>query len=136
MSSAARGMPVNANQLERQTASRAAGLAPTVQAQGQALEGAYRELGARTGFTQEQQKKELMPWQEEGKFLSDRLARETSGFTFGMESELNGLLAKLQAGTTLNEGEKNRANALAIAKLQADTQIQAAKLSGVGSFWS
>ena len=60
--------------------------------------------------------KALLPYQSEQTMLNDRLARETSMFTTENSNELNGLIAKIQSGVTLSEGEANRANSLAIAE--------------------
>lgn len=138
LSGAARGFDVNANQLTRAIATKTAGLQPLVETTQRALQSAQDVMGQRIGFTQEQQKKELLPYQSEEKFLADRFARETSGYSESFERELKGLLAKLQAGVTLNEGERDRANAIALQKMIYDQAIKTTEMNnraGIGSFW-
>jgi hypothetical protein len=97
-----RGFDVNANQLARIQESRAQPIqqnlgqqATALGATGQVLGALEGELGQRlqTGVTQQQ--RQLQPFEVEGSLLSDRLAREVTGFNQDRESELNLLLNKI-----------------------------------------
>ena len=61
--------------------------------------------------------------------MSERASRESTGYTEDMQRELDGLIEKMKAGITLSEGEKERANRLAIAEKQYSTQLEIAKLN-------
>lgn len=65
---------------------------------------------------QVQQEKELSPWLKQYDNESILSAMRMSGWTFENQSELTRLIQNQQAGITLSEGEKNRANQLAIAE--------------------
>lgn len=142
-SGATRGFDVNSNQLDRIVGSKAAGLAPTVNAVNNSLGMAQNQVSTRMGMEQQQQAKELAPYQSEQQLMNDRLSREAAGFTQESEGLLGGFIQKLQAGVSLSTGEQTRANQLAIAKLDydarkyaADKQFEAAKFNSMGSFWS
>lgn len=126
---AGRGMPVSSNQLSRLITDRAGKLAPAVASSQSALQNAQGQLNTRTGFEQTQQAKELQPFQTEQQMLTDRFARETTGYTMGMQSELTAIMDKMAKGLTLTEGERARANSLAIAKLDYDAKKYAADKS-------
>lgn len=127
-SAATRGFDVNANQLERLTAAKAAELAPTATAAANQYASAKDVANALMGATQAQQAKELTPYQNEQQLMSDRLARETSGFTAQAELEYNALVTKAQMGIELTENEKNRAQQLEIAKMNRDAQLEVARM--------
>lgn len=59
---------------------------------------------------------------DEISIMSDRLAREATLFSQGMQSELNVLLEKYRTGIMLSEGEKDRLNKLAIAEQDFENQ--------------
>lgn len=121
---ATRGFDVNANQLARIIGEKSAELSPTVTAATNALKSAQEQVATQMGYEQAQQAKELTPFATEQDFLKDRFARESTGFTQDNEMELNAYLQKMNAGVTLSEGEANRANQLAIAKLNYDAEIK------------
>ncbi len=123
-SKAVRGFDVNSNQLDRIIATKAGALAPAVATAENSLAGAQSTLDRRLGYEQIDQQKELLPFQTEQSLLSERLARETTAFDRTAESELNGLIQKIQAGITLSEGEKNRAQQLAIAEQNFQNQLK------------
>lgn len=126
-SKATRGFDVNANQLERLTAQKAAELAPTATAAANQYASAKDVANALMSATQAQQAKELTPYTTEQQLLSDRMARETSGFNSQAELEYNALLQKAQMGIQLSEGEKNRATQLEAAKMGYDNQMKMAQ---------
>lgn len=138
-SGATRGFDVNANQLNRIVSTKSSAMAPTVNAVNTALGSAQNQLVTRMGLTQQQQAKELLPYQSEQQLLNDRLTRESTGFTQEAEGLLQSYIQKMMAGVALSTGEQNRANALAIAKLSydaakyaADKGLEAAKLNPLG----
>jgi S-adenosylmethionine synthetase len=113
-SKATTGYDVNANQLARIIGQKSSELSPMVQTAETSLSGAQNTLGQRMGYEQTDQAKALLPYQTEQTLLSDRLARETTLYSQDNQNELNALISKMQMGVTLSEGEKNRANQLAI----------------------
>ena len=110
---AVQGYDVNENQRQRIIAQKAGELQPMVTTAENSLSGAETNLGQQMGYEQTDQQKALLPYQTEKDLLDERQARETTMFTTENESELNGLIAKINAGVTLSEGEKNRAATLA-----------------------
>lgn len=73
---------------------------------------------------QVQQEKELSPWLKQYDNESILSSMRQSGWTFENQSELSRLLANQQAGITLSEGEKNRAQQLAIAEKNFQNQLE------------
>ena len=128
-SAATRGFDVNANQLSRIIGTKQAQIAPAAErAQGFA-DSAQNQLNTRLAYEQTDQAKQLLPYQSEQSLMSDRLARETTGYTTAMQSELDAITAKMNAGITISEGEKNRANQLAIAEKSYQAAIKTAEMS-------
>ena len=62
------------------------------------------------GMTQNQIN--LLPVQKQGDMLADALARQSAGFDIAAQNELQGLVAKMNAGVTLSQAEIQRANVL------------------------
>jgi len=133
---ATRGFDVNANQLARIIGTQTAKLSPAAEAAQNAASAATAQRNEQIGFAQADQAKELLPYQTEGTLLQNRLAREATGFSEDNGRELDAIISKMNAGITLSEGEKNRANALAVAEMNFNNQLklneQQAKLSGSG----
>lgn len=123
---ASRGFDVNANQLNRIVGTKQAALAPAQQAANQALQNAQQQMNTQIGFEQEQQKKELDPYKAEQQLLTEYQARQATGFSKANEAELTGYIKKLEAGIQLSEGEKTRANQLAMAELDYKAKIYSA----------
>ena len=117
-SKATTGYDVNANQLNRIVGQKSSELYPMVQTAETSLANAQNQLATRMGYEQTDQAKALLPWEKESEMLADRQAREFTLYSQENENELNGLISKLQMGVTLSEGEKNRANQLAIQEKQ------------------
>lgn len=113
-SAATRGFDVNQNQLNRIVGTESSKLAPAMETAERSLSDAENTLSTRMGFEQRDQDRELIPFNVEQDFMVDRMARETTLFTADNGRELDALLAKMSAGITLSEGEKNRANQLAM----------------------
>ena len=74
------------------------------------------ELGNRLQVASQQQERSLIPFQAEASMLSDRLAREVTGFNADREAELGLLLNKIEFGQNLTLEEIKQANALAVAE--------------------
>lgn len=98
---ATRGFDVNANQLGRITGTKQAAYAPVAQQAQTAYQNAQQLVNERMGYEQQQQAKELLPYQSEQQMLTDYQAREASGFSQEMESKLNGYIQKMQGGIQL-----------------------------------
>lgn len=122
--SATRGFDVNANQLARTIGQKTYELTPALNSANSAVSNAEGQLSTRLGYGQADQNKQLLPYQSEQSLMGDRLAREATGFNQDSESELQGYMAKLTGGIQLSEGEANRAEQLAQAKLSYDAQMK------------
>ncbi len=123
-SKATTGFDVNANQLARVIGQKSSELAPVVSTAETALSGAQGNLATRMGYEQTDQAKALLPYTTEKDLLTDRLARETTLYTTDNQNELTGLINKINAGITLSEGEKNRAQELAISEKNYELEKQ------------
>ena len=131
---ATRGFDVNNNQLERLTNQKISELAPVATSANNAANLAQQNLSTRMGYAMADQQKQLAPYQLESSMMSERLAREASGFNTDMTNELNGLIQKMNAGIQLSQFEQTRADQLAqheqsyeLQKQQLDMQQSAAK---------
>lgn len=132
-SGAARGFDVNQNQLNRIVGTKQAAYAPVVQGANLALQGAQDTLGQRIGFTQQEQQKQLLPYEKEQAFLTDYLARKNTNFTFAAEKELSTALARAAAGQTFTGEELNRYNEIAKAKIAYDQAVKVAEINAAAS---
>ena len=112
-SKATTGYDVNANQLNRIIGQKSSELSPLVETTERSLAAAQGNLATRMGYEQYDQSKALLPYTTEKEMLADRQARETTLYSQDNQNELNSLIAKINAGITLSEGEKNRAATLA-----------------------
>lgn len=121
-SAATRGFDVNANQLSRIIGTKSAELAPAVETAERSLSSAQNNLDRRLGYAQADQQKELLPYQSEQSLLSDRFAREASGYSQAMGNELDAIIAKMNAGVQISEAEKSRAHDLALAEKTFENQ--------------
>jgi hypothetical protein len=122
-SKATTGYDVNQNQLNRIVGQKSSELSPLVTTAENSLSGAQNTLATRMGYEQFDQNKALLPYTTEKEMLADRQARETTLFSQDNQRELDALITKINAGITLSEGEKSRANQLAI----SEKSYQAAK---------
>ncbi len=132
----ARGADVNQGQLTRQIAEKVAPVQGALTAASAELAGTRDALGQQIGFEQSQQAKDLAPYQTEQQMLSEYYAREMTGYNQAAERELNGYIQKLNAGITLTEGEKTRANQLAMAEMDYKKAIETANISANASRYS
>jgi len=115
-SKAMTGFDVNQNQLNRVIGQKSSELAPALTTAENSLQTAQGNLNTRMGYEQYDQTRQEKPYAMEKDILSERQARETTLFSQDNENELTALINKINAGVTLSEGEKNRANQLAIAE--------------------
>lgn len=131
---AARGTDIGNAQVQNATAQRLQYLGPQA---GRATSQAQTAQELAQGYVQAgitQNEFNLLPIKEQGRMLTDAMAREQSGFTTVMQNELDGLKAKLQAGVQLTGYEYDRANTLTqaenaykIAQMQADSALRVAQ---------
>lgn len=115
---ATRGFDVNANQLGRIITQKAGEAAPALTAAQGALSSAEGVQSNMIAATQAEQQKQLKPFETEQSLMSERHAREATGYSQDMQAELNTYITKLNSGITLTEGEKQRANQLAMIEKQ------------------
>lgn len=85
---------------------------------------------------QVQQEKELMPFLKAYDNEAILSSMRMTGWSFENQSELSRLLANQQAGITLSEGEKNRAQQLAIAEKGFQNELEKQKLSNEAQRYS
>lgn len=126
-SAATRGFDVNSNQLSRIIGQKQSELAPAAALAQSNAQNAENTLDKRLGYAQADQNRALLPYQSEQSLLSDRFAREATGYTQAMGNELDAIIQKMNAGVTLSEGEKNRAQQLAIAEKGYQNQLDQIK---------
>lgn len=116
------GMDVNANQLSRIVGTKSAALAPALETAKAGYETGLNERDRLIAATQAEQQKQLQPYEKEQQFMSDRWARESSGFSTDNQMELDAYKAKLSSGVQLTEGEQGRANELEKARLDYEAK--------------
>jgi len=85
---------------------------------GEELTGAESQLGTRMGLSQAQQEKMMKPYGMEKDILSERSARETTGYNMDKQNSLDVLLNRIEAGEALSAEERAQANALALLEQQ------------------
>jgi len=131
-SKATTGYDVNNNQLSRIIGQKSSELSPAVTTAENSLANANTNLNTRMGYEQTDQAKALLPYTAEQTMLNDRLARETTLYTADNQRELDALIQKVQSGVTLSEGEKNRANQLAIQEKSYQNALEVQKSKNAG----
>lgn len=128
------GFGVNANQLSRIIGTKQTELAPSAALAAQNAQAAEGNLNTRLGYEKADQERALLPFEKESSMLETRHAREATGYTTAMQGELDAIIAKMNAGVTLSEGEKNRANQLSIAEKGYSNQLELAKLQNKNNY--
>ena len=128
-SAATTGHDVNANQLSRIVGQKQSELAPAAALAQSNVSSAENSLNTRLGYGQADQAKALLPYGMESNLMSDTFARETTGYTNAMQGELDAIIGKMNAGVTLSEGEKNRAQALASAEMGYQNALKVAEIN-------
>jgi hypothetical protein len=128
-SKATQGFNVTQNALDRAVGTKQAQLAPAAALASQNTLNAENQLSQRMGYEQQDFQNQLLPYQSEQGLLSDRLARESTGYSNQMQNELSAIIAKMNGGITLSEGEKNRANQLAVAEQNFQHSMELQKQS-------
>jgi hypothetical protein len=83
---------------------------------GERLSERFGTLGTELGFAQQERALALKPFELEANLLSDRLAREFTGYSQQMQNELDLYLDQVQAGRQLAENEARRMHELAMAE--------------------
>ncbi len=128
-SKATTGFDVNANQLSRIIGQKSSELEPMVNTAETALSNAQTNLNTQVGLEEADQARLEKPYTAESDILKDRLARETTLYTADNQRELDGLISKINAGVTLSEGEKARAQELSIQEQNYDLEKEKLKTS-------
>jgi hypothetical protein len=118
------GFDVNNNQRQQVINQKTSEIAPAAQRAQDQANFAQGQVTQQMGYAQRDQDRQLIPLQTEQQMLGDRLAREATMYSQENQSELDGLIAKVNAGVTLSEGEKNRANELAVAEQSYQNQMK------------
>jgi len=115
-----RGFDVNANRMKRIIEARSEPLRTGITQQARQygimsgnLSNDMAEIGRTLGFEKEDFARQLMPIQQKMTMVSNRLAREMTGWNNIAEKELSIALDSLQAGRALSQAEMARANQLA-----------------------
>lgn len=131
-----RAASVNADRLTRAIAQRAAELRPVLETATRGVEEAFagqqfgeRELGERLGYGVKQQEKELLPFTTEATMMSDRVAREVTGFNQGQQRELDAILKRMEQGVTLQKAEYDRATQLAVKESEFENKKKELELT-------
>lgn len=99
-------------------------LGQTIARQQTNLGTAQTNAGQMVTAEQAQQTKELQPWLQKYSDESILSSMRMTGWTQENSQELQTLLANQQAGITLSEGDKNRANALALKEADFEDQLK------------
>lgn len=128
------GFDATQGQVEAMTANRMGKLQPAAGEATTAAQNAQGIANTQMGMAIGEQERLEKPYGVEREMLSERQAREFTGFGQVEQRDLDGLLAKLSAGVTLTSGEMNRMTQLAdqensyrIAKYTADKQFEGTK---------
>jgi hypothetical protein len=132
-SAATTGRDVNANQLSRIVGTKQVELSPAAALATQNAQQAQSNLNTRMGYEQADQSKALLPYQTEQQLLTDRLTRESTGYSAANQSILDSIIAKMNAGVTLSEGEKTRAQQLAVQEMQYKQAMDVANVNQTAS---
>lgn len=107
------GGNVSNNQLQQLVQQKLYDLSPIAQRATQQYQDAQQLVQQQIGYALDQQNRQLLPLQQEGSLLSNRLAREMTGFTSQQQAALDGLAAKLQAQGSLSQAEMAQMTELA-----------------------
>jgi hypothetical protein len=121
-SKATTGYDVNSSQLSRIIGQKASELQPMVQTAETSLEGARSNLNTQMAYNQYDQTRMEKPYSVEQTMLATRLAREATMYSEQNSNELSALIAKINANVTLSEGERNRAQQLAVLEKEFENQ--------------
>lgn len=121
------GFDVNNNQLNNLISKRISDLAPVAQTANTALNTAQNNLTQQMGYGVQQNQQALLPYQTEAQFVGQNSQNAMTGFTTGMQSELNGLLANLSAGVQMSIADQNRLAQLAMAEETNQANLENAR---------
>lgn len=94
-----------------------------------AAQTAVTNLQTGTALAQNEENQLFKPYDVEGAMLTERLAREATGYTAEQNRELDALIAQLNAGVSLTTAQIQRATALATAEKNYQQAIEVAKLN-------
>jgi hypothetical protein len=113
VTSSVRGSDVNQNQLDRMKSYQIQKLSPIAQKAQDQANFVQGTVNTQMGYATKDQEKALSIFPVQQQLMMDRQAREASFFSSQQEQELNSIIAKMNAGIQISEGEKNRAAQLA-----------------------
>lgn len=88
-----------------------------------ALASSQQEVSTQMGLGQQQQAKELLPFEQGFSIMQTQQAREFSGYTEANQLELNRLIANASNGLAWTNAERDRANQLAMAELNYKNEL-------------
>jgi S-adenosylmethionine synthetase len=126
-SKATTGYDVSNSQLQRIIGQKASELSPAVTTAENSLQSAQGNLATRLGYETADQARLEKPMTVEQNMLLTRQAREQTMYSEDNQRELDALITKINAGITLSEGERNRAQQLAIAEKGYQNALELAK---------
>lgn len=110
--SLARGFDVSDPQVQNAINTNLRFLQPQATAATQQAQAAQNLAQQYVGYGMQERQLGLLPYQYQGQELSDALARQSTGFNIADQNELQGYVAKMNAGITLSQAEYTRANEL------------------------
>lgn len=125
---AARGFDIGSPQVQNGVAQKLSYLLPQETAATNNLNSARELAQGYVQAGQAQNAQNLLPVQYQAEAMNDAMARQSTGFTTAMTNELNGLIAKMQAGMQLSDAEYQRANALASMENEYRKTIDSARI--------
>lgn len=124
----ARGFDYSTPQAQEAINYRQQFLNPQSQMATEQAQGAQNLAQQYVGYQQQQNQFLAQPVQQQGQMLSDALARQSSGFNIAAQNELQGLVARMNAGVTLSGQEYQRANQLLGAQEAYQQAIDSARI--------
>ena len=126
----AKQVGISAPRLQQRISSKSAELAPALSAASSSLEGANQALQSGLNTYGTRMQENILPYSTEASVLSDSLAREMTGFSTNLKSELDITLEKLKQQGTLDLAEIAKATKLAELEQQYLNQRQVINLGG------
>lgn len=130
-----RGFDVNAAQRGRIEEARSGDISRTLNQQalaaqraGVSAESIAGDVGTRLGLAVDEQNKLLKPFEVEANMISERAARELTGYTANLQSETSRLIAKLDNQGNLDQIEAQRLISLAKSEQDFEKQKELIKL--------
>lgn len=89
---------------------------------------ATSNLQTGTALAQNEESQLFKPWDTRAQSLTERLNRESTGYTAEQKNELDAIVAKIQAGAVVTAAEIEKAKAIAVAEKDYQARVDAQKL--------